>query len=159
MMGTAKQYRQRKDSRRIAFQLLFANELNKLEATTIIDEGYYCPEIGLPCEFSRQLFLGTVEHLALIDERIAANAIDWQLSRLPLADKAIMRLAIYEMIYMHDVPISVSIDEAVELAREFGGLDKSPAFVNGVLGKIALDLTGLNSAPQSAPRQDGKGRR
>ena len=59
---------------------------------------------------------------------------------MPLADKAILRLAIYEMLFVEDVPLSVSIDEAVELAKDFGAADKSPAFVNGVLGRIAALL-------------------
>ena len=130
-------YRQRSDSRRMAFQLLFSSEMNDLSAATLFDEGYYCEEIGLPCDFSRLLFVGACEHLAAIDQLISQTSIDWQLSRMPLADKAILRLAIYEMLYVDDVPISVSIDEAVELAKEFGAEEKSPTFVNGVLGRIA----------------------
>jgi len=133
-------YRQRSDSRRMAFQLLFSSEMNDLPAATLFDEGYYCEEIGLPCDFSRTLFVGTCEHLEQIDQLIDMTSIDWQLNRMPLPDKAILRLAIYEMLYVDDVPIGVSIDEAVELAKDFGASDKSPAFVNGVLGKIALSL-------------------
>jgi len=140
-MVTVSSYRQRSDSRRMAFQLLFSAEMNSLPAHTLFDEGYYCEEIGLPCDFSRLLFLGAAEHLQLLDQLILETAIDWQPSRMPLADKAIIRLAIYEMLYVDDVPISVSIDEAVELAKEFGAQEKSPAFVNGVLGQIATLLT------------------
>lgn len=135
-------YRQRSDSRRIAFQLLFSHELNDLPPATLLDERYYCEEVGLPCDFSRLLFLGASEHLGRLDALIAQTAIDWQLSRMPLADKAILRLAIYEMLFVDDVPISVSIDEAVELAWGFGAAEKSPSFINGVLGRIA-DLLAL----------------
>ena len=134
-------YRQRSDSRRMAFQLLFSAEMNDLPAETLFDEGYYCEEIGLPCDFSRMLFVGAIEHLELLDQLIAETSIDWQLSRMPLADKAILRLAIFEMMYVEDVPISVSIDEAVELAKVYGAEEKSPAFVNGVLGRIAKRLS------------------
>ncbi|MCL2339993.1 MAG: transcription antitermination factor NusB [Actinomycetia bacterium] len=131
----------------MAFQLLFASEFNDLPANRLFDEGYYCADIGLPCDFSRQLFVGTHEHLAEIDALIEATAIDWQISRLPLADKAILRLAIFEMLFMDDIPISVSIDEAVELAKAFGGSEKSPVFVNGVLGRIAAILAGDATVP------------
>jgi N utilization substance protein B len=111
--------------------------MNELPPDRIIDGGYYCEEVGLPCDFTRMLFLGAFMHLEQIDSLIAETSIDWQLSRMPLADKAILRLAIFEMVFVEDVPISVSIDEAVELAKEFGAAEKSPAFVNGVLGRIA----------------------
>ena len=133
-------YRQRSDSRRMAFQLLFSIEMNDLSAETIFDEGFYCKEVGLPCEFSRMLFVGACEHLQVIDALIEKTAIDWVLSRMPLADKAILRLAIYEMLYVDEVPIGVSIDEAVELAKLYGAQERSPAFVNGVLGQIAKQI-------------------
>jgi N utilization substance protein B len=59
---------------------------------------------------------------------------------MPLVDRAILRLATFEMLYLDDVPCSVSINEAVELAKSFGGEDESSRFVNGVLGKIAGHL-------------------
>jgi N utilization substance protein B len=124
----------------MAFQLIFASDFTEMSAETIIDGGHYCEELGLPCSFSRELFVGTSEHLPEIDGLIEQTAIDWQLNRMPLADKAILRLAIFEMLYMDDIPLSVSIDEAVELAKDFGGADRSPAFVNGVLGHIAESM-------------------
>ncbi|MCL2883290.1 MAG: transcription antitermination factor NusB, partial [Coriobacteriia bacterium] len=139
-MTAANPYRQRSDSRRMAFQLLFSVEMNDYDAETLFDKRYYCAEIGIPCDFSRRLLVGTRQHLDEIDALISSAAIGWQISRMPLVDKSILRLAVYEMLYEDDVPLSVSIDEAVELAKEFGGEEKSPAFVNGVLGKIALKV-------------------
>jgi len=166
-MAESGPYRQRSDSRRIAFQLLFSHELNGLSAAALLDEGGYCDVVGLPCDFSRQLVQGACEHLAGIDQLIARTAIDWQLSRMPLADKAILRLAIYEMLFVDDVPISVSIDEAVELAKDYGAADKSPVFINGVLGRIDRLLAGcpqgtggeealaLLASPAPAPAEEG----
>ena len=151
-MLEAAPYRQRSDSRRMAFQLLFSAEMNNLPADILFDEGYYCEEIGLPCDFSRLLFVGACEHLGRIDQLIADTSIDWQLSRMPLADKAILRLAIFEMLFVDDVPIGVSIDEAVELAKEFGAQEKSPVFVNGVLGRIAQRIE--ENAKGLAPSTD-----
>ena len=149
-MSDAISYRQRSDSRRMAFQLLFSIEMNDLPAETIFDAGYYCREVGLPDDFSRMLFVGACEHLDTIDALIEQNSIDWVLSRMPLADKAILRLAIFEMLYVDEVPIGVSIDEAVELAKLFGAQERSGAFVNGVLGQIAKQLDSAKSAEGAA---------
>jgi len=153
-MPTTGPYRQRSDSRRIAFQLLFASDFNTAPVASMVNCGNYCDELGLPCDFSRALFLGTHEHIEEIDALIEAKSIDWQLSRMPLADKAILRLAVFEMLYVDEVPLSVSIDEAVELAKEFGGAERSPAFVNGVLGQIAVELSvvpNVNKAKSKRP--------
>ena len=59
---------------------------------------------------------------------------------MPIVDRSILRLAAYEIMFVEDVPTSVAINEAVELAKDFGGEDDSPRFVNGVLGRIAKDI-------------------
>jgi N utilization substance protein B len=69
---------------------------------------------------------------------ITSTSENWSLERMPLVDLNILRLATFEMLYLDDVPQSVSINEAVELAKNFGGEDDSSRFVNGVLGRIAV---------------------
>ena len=59
---------------------------------------------------------------------------------MPIVDRSILRIATYEILFVEDVPTSVAINEAVELAKDFGGEDESPRFVNGVLGRIAKDV-------------------
>lgn len=76
------------------------------------------------------------EHLNEIDTLINTHATGWKTSRMNKVDLTILRLAVYEMKWDDDVPISVAINEAVELAKQFGG-EESPSFVNGVLAKIA----------------------
>lgn len=76
------------------------------------------------------------EHLDEIDTLINTHATGWKTSRMNKVDLTILRLAVYEMKWDDDVPISVAINEAVELAKQFGG-EESPSFVNGVLAKIA----------------------
>lgn len=76
------------------------------------------------------------EHLDEIDTLINAHATGWKTSRMNKVDLTILRLAVYEMKWDDDVPVSVAINEAVELAKQFGG-EESPSFVNGVLAKIA----------------------
>lgn len=82
---------------------------------------------------------GTQEHLDELDAYIDAASENWALDRMPIVDRSLLRLTTYEMKYVDDVPISVSINEAVNLAKLFGGED-SPRFVNGILGRIALAL-------------------
>ena len=66
---------------------------------------------------------------------------------MPIVDRSILRLAAYEIMFVEDVPTSVAINEAVELAKDFGGEDDSPRFVNGVLGRIAKDIDDGAAAP------------
>lgn len=75
------------------------------------------------------------QHLSEIDEKIAENAKGWKLDRIAKAELAILRLAIYEALFDDNVPVGVAVNEAVELAKEYGE-DNGPAFVNGILGKI-----------------------
>lgn len=77
-------------------------------------------------------------HLPEIDKKIEEKAEGWSLVRLPKADLAVMRLAVYELLYDEDVPQGVAINEAVELAKHYGG-EKSFRFVNGVLAAIAKE--------------------
>lgn len=77
-----------------------------------------------------------VARLAEIDELLNANTQGWKTKRMNKVDLAILRLAVYEMTWDDDIPTKVAINEAVELAKRFGG-DDSPSFVNGVLGKVA----------------------
>ena len=88
--------------------------------------------------FLRRLVLGTYENVHAIDGVITSYAIGWSLSRMAIVDRALLRLAIYEMLYLEDIPASVSINEAVELANKYSTVD-SGKFINGILGKIARD--------------------
>lgn len=76
-----------------------------------------------------------VERLPELDRQIEETAKSWKISRMGKVDLTILRLAVYEMEFDEDVPVGVAINEAVELSKKFGG-DDSPAFVNGILGKI-----------------------
>jgi N utilization substance protein B len=86
--------------------------------------------------YTETLVSGVVAHADEIDALIEANAIDWSLDRMPAVDRALLRLATYELRWAPDIAPAVAIDEAVELAKELS-TDESPGFVNGVLGRIA----------------------
>jgi len=86
-------------------------------------------------EYARSLVTGVAEHGADIDALLSSYSGDWPLSRMPSVDRAILRLAAYELLYCPDIPAAVAIDEAVELAKSLS-TDESPAFVNGVLARV-----------------------
>ena len=90
-------------------------------------------------EYSKSILDGILLHCDEIDTLIHELAIGWKLERMPKVDLSILRVAIYEMMYRKDIPCSVSINEAVELAKQFGG-DRSSAYINGMLGTLAKRL-------------------
>jgi N utilization substance protein B len=86
--------------------------------------------------FARNLVSGVAEHRAALDIIIGQIAPEWPLDQLPIIDRNILRLAIFEVLLSNETPLKVAINEAVELAKEFGG-DTAPRFVNGALGTLA----------------------
>ena len=94
-------------------------------------------------EFFIQLVKGTLENIAAIDNIIEINLRSWKMERIAKVDLAILRMAIYEILYRDDIPDSVAINEAVELGKAYG-TDDSGSFINGVLGRVVkeIDKTG-----------------
>ena len=88
---------------------------------------------------------GVTEHTAHIDELIRSHLQGWTLERLPAVDRAILRVAVWELLHADDVPEPVAVDEAVELAKELS-TDESPGFVNGVLGQVMLVTPQIRAA-------------
>ena len=86
--------------------------------------------------YAREIVDGVTDHQDEIDELISSYAQGWTIERMPNVDRAILRLASWEMLYNAEVPPAVAIDEAIELAKEYS-TDDSARFVNGVLGKIS----------------------
>ena len=126
---------ERTRARRSALALLYTSEITDEGATKIAEEGRYLAEDGPLPDYATALVRGVEAHRMAIDKHLAATSENWALARMP-----ILRLATYEMMDVDDVPTSVTINEAVELAKDFGGEDESPRFVNGVLGRIAKIL-------------------
>lgn len=88
---------------------------------------------------------GVAEHSAHINELITSHLQSWTLERLPAVDRAILRVAVWELLYADDVPEPVAVDEAVELAKELS-TDESPGFINGVLGQVMLVTPQIRAA-------------
>ena len=131
---------ERTAARSAAVQMLYTAEIQGKPALQLLEEGL-CPEdIGPISDYAIRLVNGVESHVAELDARLADTSENWAVSRMPIVDRSIMRLAAFEMLYVDEVPVSVSINEAVELAKGFGGKDESASFVNGVLGRIARTM-------------------
>jgi len=87
-------------------------------------------------EFSLRLINGVTENLNEIDKIIRSTVENWSLDRIAVIDRNILRVAIYEMIHEDDIPLKVSVDEAIEIAKNLGQKPDTPKFINGVLGKF-----------------------
>lgn len=124
-------------ARRVALQVIYASEIAEMSPVDLESSGAILEECGAYTEYARRLAEGVDAHLDEIDDWLDEASENWRLDRMPAVDRSLLRLATFEMLYVDEVPLSVSINEAVELAKEFGGADESPRFVNGVLGRIA----------------------
>lgn len=88
--------------------------------------------------FVEENFLGVIENLSFIDDIIVKKSKNWQFGRINKVDKSILRLAIFELFFRSDIPESVTINEAIEIAKKYSTKDSSK-FINGILGAVAKD--------------------
>lgn len=131
----------RSEARDAAFTQVFQMDLHEDDMDVILDELLKArPESEANLGYIRQIIDGVREHEQEIDEFIVKNLKKgWTISRISKASHAIMKLAIFEMKYMDDVPAKVAINEAVELAKRYGD-DGDPNFVNGLLGSVYKEI-------------------
>lgn len=128
----------RREGREAALQFLFSHDLNPTlspdgpEAAAFWNLRSAKPRVRA---FATDLLRGLMPHLPEIDARIAAAADNYSFKRLAAVDRNLLRLAVYEMLHRDDIPIPVSINEAIEIAKDFG-TEESPRFINGVLDRI-----------------------
>lgn len=129
----------RRKGRELALQMLFQLDLVK----TGVDEAiraFWKTQEELPSEdtrdFCEELVRGAFEHHEEIDRFVEETSSNWRLSRMPVVDRNVLRMAVYEMLYRDDIPTTVTINEAIDLGKKFGSED-SGAFINGILDKIA----------------------
>lgn len=90
--------------------------------------------------FTIKLIIGVEKHRQLIDDIIKKVVENWTIERISIIDRNIIRMAIYEMFFEKDIPLKVSVDEAIEIAKLLGQKEDTPKFVNGILGKILTDI-------------------
>jgi N utilization substance protein B len=132
----------RRASREVALRALYEVDVGKMAPEEALDfsaaEGHYREET---LRFARELVLGCMQHRETIDETIEHHARGWTLSRMAHIDRNVLRLAVFEILYHPDVPHSVAVDEAVELAKKYSTAE-SGRFVNGVLGNLVRTVEG-----------------
>jgi N utilization substance protein B len=145
----------RRKGRILAFQTLYAYELCSLcsfggQSTASAQDQ---PSLEFPwidessreklnqesIDFARLIAAGTIQNLAKIDEQIKIQLEHWDFSRLNKVDQAILRMGVYSLLFQKDIPASVTIDEAVDISKEYG-TDESYRFINGVLDAIRKNL-------------------
>lgn len=129
----------RRRARELAMQALFARDVGQGRPKDLL--AYLCAEEAAIAEVrvrAGELVDGVLDHLAEIDRCIAAYARDWSLPRLAAVDRNVLRLGVFELEHAPEVPAGVAINEAVEVAKAYGGED-SGRFVNGLLRQLARD--------------------
>ena len=128
----------RRALREQVFKMLFRVEFHDAEEmkeqAVLFEEEESCSEKDK--EYITKKFENIVEKITEIDAAVNEVAKGWKTTRMGKVDLTIIRLAVYEMKYEEDIPVKVAINEAVELAKQYGA-DDSPAFVNGILAKLA----------------------
>lgn len=140
----------RRKARELALQVLYQMEVTRDPAPTGLDGFWgHFPSRPASRDFAQRLIAGTVEHRAEIDGSLADAAENWRLERMSRVDLIILRLAAYELLYCPDIPLQVSIDEAVEIGNRYGS-DDSPTFINGVLDRVA-HANGLKESERPEP--------
>ncbi len=125
----------RSAAREQAFILIFEKSFREEEIPEIIQAAVDARELE-PNAFMSQLAEGTFEHLEFIDALIDKNCIGWKKERLSRVALAILRLCCFELLYREDIPVGVSIDQAIELAKKYA-TEEDASYINGVLGSIS----------------------
>jgi len=142
----------RHQARKRAVDVLFEAEARGLSAAEVVDGRIALaeaqPDVRSLPPYTVTVARGVAEHSAHIDDLISSHLQGWTLDRLPAVDRAILRVAVWELLYGDDVPEPVAVDEAVQLAKELS-TDDSPGFVNGVLGQVMLVTPQIRAATQA----------
>ena len=128
--------RKRTRARESALQVLYQMDITGQDVQEALENYWTAREDEDKVkEFSRLLTKGTAENMEMIDSLISRYAENWEIKRMAVIDRNVMRLAVYELLYLEDIPPKVSINEAIELAKKFGD-SESGKFVNGIIDKI-----------------------
>jgi N utilization substance protein B len=138
----------RREGRELALQTLYALDVNPMEIRESLRVMRENNRVAASVRnFAEDLVNGVVEHRELLDARIGGQATNWSLARMTRVDLNILRVATYELLFRSDIPRSVTLNEAIEVAKKFGS-EESPAFINGILDEIAATV------PEKESNQD-----
>ena len=128
----------RREAREQAFVLIFERSINHDTTEDIIDAAGLANDFIVD-DFAEKIAVGVEEKEDILDAQIEKSIRGWKIERLSKVSRSLLKLAIYEMMFVEDIPISVSINEAIDIAKIYGGADDAP-YVNGVLGSVAKVL-------------------
>ena len=128
----------RKIAREEAFILIFEKIFSGESIEEILDLAVEARDLE-PDDYIKQVFTGVYNYADSIDELISQNAVGWKIERISKTALAILRLAIYEIKYMDDIPVSVSINEAVEIAKKYA-TPEDASFINGILSTVVKKM-------------------
>ena len=128
-------------ARKRALDVLYAAEMRGEQPLQAL-ERVIADGDGPTNAYTSTLVHGVAEHQVRIDELLSSYAQGWTLTRMPAVDRNVLRLGVYELLYVDDVPDGVAVSEAMSLVRELS-TDDSPSFVNGLLGSIVRDKADL----------------
>ena len=128
--------RNRTKAREYALQMLYQADIRRVDQQQIVQEFWQHRDASEEVTaFANQLFLGTRSHLSTIDPLITQHADNWNLTRMAVIDRNILRLGVFELLHGDEVPSKVCLNEAIELAKRFGDAE-SGKFINGILDAI-----------------------
>jgi transcription antitermination protein NusB len=151
--------RARTKARKRALDVLFESEARREDPLEVLAQRQEMADAPPVSGYAAMLVTGVAEHQERIDEILTEHSEGWSVPRMPAVDRAVLRIGLYELLWVDEIDDPVAITEAVELARTLS-TDDSPRFVNGVLGRISdiaehlrpgLRLTGPVSAESPAP--------
>jgi len=126
----------RREARERALSLLYEADAKGITPAQAIAEQPVPPDV-----FATEMVMGVGSHVTHLDELIAGFSVDWTIDRMPVVDRTLLRMAVFELLERPDIPTGAVISEAVELAKMYS-TEESGRFVNGVLGSIAIELRG-----------------
>lgn len=139
----------RRLARRIGLQILFANDFLREDIEAVAYKIVESLDEEL-CDFTRQLVEQTSEHEEELNALIRKHLRNWDYQRVAVLDRVLIRMALCEMIYFKDIPVEVTINEALEVSKDFSNL-KSRRFVNGILDSIYKELSAVNKIEKNIP--------
>ena len=140
----------RRRARELALQVLYQMEITGDPSPAGPDSFWgHFPSRPSARDFAQRLVAGIQEHQVEIDERLQEAVENWKLDRMSKVDLIILRIATYELLFCPDIPLNVSIDEAIEIGSRYGS-DDSPTFINGVLDQVA-HANGLKESEHLEP--------
>jgi N utilization substance protein B len=128
----------RRQSRICALQLLFQWDIHRSTEHWLADYWAQHPTAPDVREFAEQIVEGVMARHEELDALIGRLAVNWKIGRMPIVDRNILRMGLYELLWLPDVPAKVTVNEAIELARQFAD-DETRKFVNGILDRVLRD--------------------